>query len=188
MTENATLPTGTELSEVVSFWRKAGQQRWFAKDENFDRTIRSTFLAIHEAAARGELVSWEDSAEGNLALIILLDQFPRNMFRDSARAFATDPMARAVASLALTRGFDKATDEALRHFFYLPFMHSESLADQDYSLRLYESFGDAKRLRYAATHHSVVLRFGRFPHRNCLIGRESTPAEQEFLDNGGFSA
>jgi uncharacterized protein (DUF924 family) len=176
-----------ELAEVVSFWREAGPERWFEKDEDFDRTIRSKFLRMHETAAHGEFAAQEVSGEGALALVILLDQFPRNMFRGDARAFATDPLARAVADRALAHGFDQATDEALRPLFYLPFMHSESLADQDRCLRLYEAFGDPEQLKYAAMHHDIVLKFGRFPHRNRILGRATTPAEQSFLDSGGFA-
>jgi uncharacterized protein (DUF924 family) len=175
------------LAEVVSFWREAGAERWFKKDEDFDLTIRSKFLAIHEAAARGELTAWEESPEGALALVLLLDQFPRNIFRGSPHAFATDPLARAVANRALARGFDQATDEMLRPFFYLPFMHSELAADQQHSLRLHEAFGDPERLRHAVIHRDIVLKFGRFPHRNRVMGRDTTPAEQEFLDGGGFA-
>ncbi len=175
------------IAHIVSFWREAGPEKWFEKDDNFDLTIRSRFLAIHEAAARGELAAFEDSAEGALALLILLDQFPRNMFRNSARAFATDHLARAVADRALARGFDLAVDETMRPFFYLPLMHSELLADQDRCLRLYEAFGDPEQLRFAVTHRDIIAKFGRFPHRNRVLGRETTPAEREFLDGGGFA-
>ena len=174
-------------AEVVSFWRAAGADRWFEVDENFDQTIRSRFLPVHEAAARGELAAWEDSAEGALALVIVLDQFSRNMFRGSARAVAADPMARAVADRALARGFDRATDETMRPFFYLPFMHSESLADQDRCVRLCAVLGDPEQSKYAALHRDIIRKFGRFPHRNRMLGRETTPAEQEFLDSGGFA-
>jgi|SRR5579862_515787 len=176
-----------ELAEVVSFWREAGPERWFEKDEDFDRTITSRFLALHETAARGEFAAEEASAEGALALVILLDQFPRNMFRGDARAFATDPLARAVAGRALDRGFDKAIEEILRPFFYLPFMHSELLEDQDHCLRLYEAYGDPEKLKYAVSHRDIILKFGRFPHRNNVLGRATTPAEQAFLDSGGFA-
>ena len=174
-------------AEIVSFWRAAGPRRWFEKDDDFDRTIRSRFLATHEAAARDELAAFEESAEGALALVVLLDQFPRNMFRGSARAFATDPLARTVADRALVRGFDQATDETMRQFFYLPFMHSEHMADQDRCVRLYAALGDAEQLRFAAEHRGIVAKFGRFPHRNRLLGRATTPAEQEFLHGGGFA-
>jgi len=176
-----------KLTEVVSFWRGAGPERWFKKDENFDLIIRSRFLAAHEAVARGEFAAAEETLEEALALVILLDQFPRNMFRDSARAFATDPLARAVADRAIARGFDTATDDALRQFFYLPFMHSELAADQDRSVRLYEALGDPELLGYAAAHRDIVLKFGRFPHRNRAMRRATTRAEQEFLDGGGFA-
>jgi uncharacterized protein (DUF924 family) len=179
--------SGVGPAQIVSFWRAAGSEKWFEKDETFDRDITSGFLATYEAAARGELVAWEGSAEGALALVILLDQFPRNMFRGSAHAFATDPLARAVANRALARGFDKATEHALRPFFYLPFMHSESLADQDRCLQLYETLGDAELLRHAIAHRNIIVKFGRFPHRNQVMSRVTTPAEQEFLDSGGFA-
>ena len=175
------------LAEIVSFWRQAGPDKWFEADEDFDRTIRSRFLAIHEAAARGEIAAWEETAEGALALLILLDQFPRNMFRNSARAFATDHLARAVADRALARGFDQEADTTMRPFFYLPFMHSELLADQDRCLQLYEAFGDPEQLKFAVTHRDIIAKFGRFPHRNRVLGRETTPAEREFLEGGGFA-
>jgi uncharacterized protein (DUF924 family) len=175
------------IADIVSFWREAGPEKWFEKDDEFDLTIRSRFLTIHEAAARGELAAWEETAEGALALLILLDQFPRNMFRSSARAFATDHLARAVADRALARGFDLAVDETMRPFFYLPFMHSELLADQDRCLRLYEAFGDPEQLKFAVTHRNIIVKFGRFPHRNRILSRETTSAEREFLDSGGFA-
>jgi uncharacterized protein (DUF924 family) len=169
-------------AEIVSFWSEAGPDKWFKQDEGFDQAIRLKFLPTYEAAANGELAAWEQSAEGALALVILLDQFSRNMFRGNARAFATDALAQAVADRALARGFDQATDLAMRPFFYLPFMHSEALIDQDRSVRLYETLGDAEQLRYATEHRDVVQRFGRFPHRNRALGRDTTPAEQAFLE------
>lgn len=175
------------VAEIVSFWRQAGPDKWFEADEDFDRTIRSRFLAIHEAAARGELAAFEETAEGALALLILFDQFSRNMFRNSARAFATDDAARAIADRALARGFDQETEATMRQFFYLPFMHSELLADQDRSLRLYEALGDPEQLKFAVTHRDIIVKFGRFPHRNRVLGRETTPAEREFLEGGGFA-
>jgi uncharacterized protein (DUF924 family) len=177
----------TAIADIVFFWREAGPEKWFEKDDDFDLTIRSRFLAIHEAAARGDLAAFEETAEGALALVILLDQFPRNMFRGSAHAFATDPLARAVANRALARGFDRETDTTMRPFFYLPFMHSELLADQDRCLRLHETFGDPGQLKFAVTHRDIIAKFGRFPHRNRALGRETTQAEREFLDGGGFS-
>jgi len=173
-------------ADIVSFWRDAGPEKWFEKDDDFDLTIRLRFLPVHEAAARGELAAFEASAEGALALVLLFDQFPRNMFRGGARAFATDPRARAVANRALARGFDRLTDAMMRPFFYLPFMHSELIADQDRCVRLFETLGDAEQLAYAHRHRDIVARFGRFPHRNDTLGRDTTPAEREFLGSGGF--
>ncbi len=174
-------------TDIISFWRAAGPDKWFTKDEAFDREITGRFLAAHEAAARCELASWQDHAESALALLILLDQFPRNMFRNSAHAFATDPLARATADNALARGFDQATEHALRQFFYLPFMHSEALADQDRCLALYEKYGDENTLKYANMHRDIIVKFGRFPHRNHVLGRVTTTVEEEFLKSGGFA-
>jgi uncharacterized protein (DUF924 family) len=172
---------------VVSFWRDAGPDKWFEKDEAFDREITLHFLVTHETASRCELAFWADNAEGALALLVLLDQFPRNMFRNSAHAFATDPLARAIADRALAHGFDQAIEHALRQFFYLPFMHSENLVDQDRCLRLYEKYGDANTLKFANIHRDIIVKFGRFPHRNRVLGRETTSAEEEFLKSGGFA-
>jgi len=173
----------TTPAEIVTFWREAGSDKWFADDHAFDLAVRSRFFAAYEAAVRGGLAAWEESAEGALALVLLFDQFPRNMFRGEARAFATDAMARAVADRALARGFDQATDSMMRPFFYLPFMHSEALADQDRCVGLYEALGDAEQLRYAREHRDVIKTFGRFPHRNRALGRSTTQPEREFLDD-----
>jgi uncharacterized protein (DUF924 family) len=174
-------------ADVVTFWRDAGPDRWFEKDVAFDNEIRRRFLKTHEAAAAGKLAAWEASAEASLALLILLDQFPRNMFRGQARAFATDPLARAIAAGALIRGFDSQVPPELRSFFYLPFEHSEDLADQQRGLALYKAAGDADDLKWAQLHADIIRRFGRFPHRNAVLGRVSTPEEQAFLDEGGFA-
>jgi uncharacterized protein (DUF924 family) len=174
-------------SDVVAFWRDAGPERWFKKDAHFDDEIRRRFLALHEAAARGDLKDWEKTAEGALALLILLDQFPRNMFRGSARAFATDPLARAVTASALLNGFDAQVSPDMRAFFYLPFEHSEDMADQERGIALYTAAGDADGLKWANLHADIIRRFGRFPHRNGPLGRTTTPEEQRFLDDGGFA-
>lgn len=178
--------TASKPAEVVSFWRNVGPKGWFEKNPALDEEIRRRFLALHEAAAAGRLASWENSAEGALALMILLDQFPRNMFRGDKRAFATDPQARALASRAILNGFDGA-DPAMRSFFYLPFEHSESLVDQERGLLLYKAAGDADGLKWAHIHADIIRRFGRFPHRNAVLGRATTPEEQAFLDGGGFA-
>lgn len=174
-------------ADIVDFWRKAGPDRWFTKDAAFDAEIGARFLAVHEAAAAGRLADWEYSAQGALALLILLDQFPRNMFRGQARAFATDPMARAIAAGAIVRGFDAQVSPELRGFFYLPFEHSENPADQERGLAFFKAAGDADGLKWAEIHADIIRRFGRFPHRNAALGRVTTPEEQAFLDGGGFA-
>jgi uncharacterized protein (DUF924 family) len=171
---------------VVAFWTDAGPKKWFAKDDSFDRDIRERFLATHEAAAQGKLSDWENNAEGALALLILLDQFPRNMFRGNARTFATDPLARDIAARAIDRGFDRAVPDNMRNFFYLPFQHSETLADQERGLALYRAWGDADNIKWADIHADIIRKFGRFPHRNEMLGRQTTAEEQAFLDGGGF--
>ena len=173
--------------DVIDFWLKAGAGKWFARDAAFDALLRERFEAAHHAAARGEYDGWQDSPEGVLALLILLDQVPRNIFRRSPHAFATDALARAVARRAVEQGFDKQVDGALRPFFYLPFEHSEDAADQDYSVALCTAHGDAETLKWAVLHRDIISRFGRFPHRNPMLGRETTADEQAFLDKGGFA-
>ncbi|HWK94180.1 MAG TPA: DUF924 family protein [Pseudolabrys sp.] len=170
-------------SDVVSFWRDAGEEAWFKKDDAFDARIRERFLPTYEAAADGKLSSWEEHAEGALALLILLDQFPRNMFRGDARMFETDPMALAIAAGALVRGFDAEMPRDLRLFFYLPFEHSESLKDQERSVALFKAHGDAALIKWADLHADIIRKFGRFPHRNAVLGRATTPDEQAFLDD-----
>ncbi len=183
MSEASALPSP---ADVIAFWRAAGPKRWFEKDAAFDDDIRRRFLKVHEAAAAGKLTTWEANAEGALALLILLDQFPRNMFRGQARAFASDPLALAVASRAILNGFDGAFPD-LRGFFYLPFEHSESLADQEKGVAFYKAVDDADGVKWAEIHTDIIRRFGRFPHRNAVLGRVSTPEERKFLDDGGFS-
>jgi uncharacterized protein (DUF924 family) len=174
-------------AEVVSFWRDAGHDRWWEKDDEFDRRIRLKFLPLHEAAARGELAAWEGSPEGALASVLLLDQFPRNMFRGSPHAFATDPQAHAVAERAIARGFDAVTDQEMRIFFYMPFMHSEILTHQDRCVELMAALADDGLGKYAAVHRDTIAKFGRFPHRNRALARATTLTEQDFLDAGGFA-
>jgi uncharacterized protein (DUF924 family) len=186
--ENAAMST-TDLPtarDVVDFWRNAGPDRWFAKSDAFDAEFGGRFLAAHEAAARGELDHWARDAEGALALLVLLDQFPRNTWRGNARMLATDARALAVARDAIEAGLDLKVDEGLRRFFYLPFMHSESLADQERSVELNAAL-DANTQRFAVLHRDIIARFGRFPHRNRLLGRISSAEEQRFLDDGGFA-
>jgi len=172
--------------EVVAFWREAGPSKWFAKDPAFDATCRERFLLTYEAAARGDLNEWELTPEGSLAVILLLDQFPRNMFRGTRRVYQTDPAALLAADRAIEKGYDQEFEPALRQFFYLPFTHSEELADQERSVSLNEAMGDPEALKWARHHHDVIARFGRFPHRNEILGRETTPEEAAFLKVDGF--
>lgn len=174
-------------ADVVTFWMEAGPKAWFSKSAAFDAQIRERFETLHHAAARGELDGWADTAEGALALLLLLDQFPRNLFRGSPHAFATDPLARKVAREAVDRGFDTEVDPELRQFFYLPFEHSEQPEDQDHGVALCAASGDADLVKWANIHRDIIRRFGRFPHRNGSLGRTSSEAEQAFLDEGGFA-
>jgi uncharacterized protein (DUF924 family) len=174
-------------NDVLAFWRAAGEKKWFAKDDAFDAEIRTRFLPTYEAAARGELADWEATPEGALALAIVLDQFPRNMFRGDARAFAADATARAVADRAIQRGFDAKVPVDERLFFYLPFEHSESMVDQERSCALVKTLGNADLLHWAELHADIIRRFGRFPHRNAVLGRATTPDEKAYLDNDGFA-
>jgi uncharacterized protein (DUF924 family) len=175
-----------KAAEVLRFWFEEHPQDWFVKNPSFDDEIRARFLALHEAAASGLLAHWADEARSCLALAIVLDQFPRNMFRGEARAFASDAQALAAARVILARGWNRAMTQSEQLFAYLPFEHSESLADQELCCALMKDF-DAEQLRYAIRHREIIERFGRFPHRNALLGRESTPAEVEFLRQPGSS-
>ena len=150
--------------EVIEFWRSAGPKKWFAPDPAFDAEIRERFLATHERAAAGRLADWEKTAQGALALLLLLDQFPRNMFRKTPRAFATDAQAREVARRAIKAGFDL-----------------------ELCLKLYREYGNEDGIKFAEIHLDAIRRFGRFPHRNEILGRESRADEIDYLDRGGFS-
>jgi uncharacterized protein (DUF924 family) len=173
--------------DVLAFWRAAGPAKWFRKDAAFDAEIKARYLLSCEAAAVGHFAQWETTPEGALALLILLDQFPRNIHRGSGRAFAADPLARAVADRAIARGFDQRIPAAERLFFYLPFEHSEALADQERAGALIGALGNADLLKWAELHADIIRRFGRFPHRNSVLGRSTTPQEQAFLAGGGFT-
>ena len=170
---------------VLRFWRDAGMSKWFKGGVEFDEACRSTLGDAHFAAARRELDGWLAEADSALALVLLVDQVPRNIFRGSGHAFATDGVARLFANDALARGFDARVDPVLRFFFYLPLEHSEDMADQERSIDLFAALGDAGLSGYASAHRDVIARFGRFPHRNAALGRTSTPEEQAWLDAGG---
>ena len=176
----------TTAHEIVSFWRDAGPERWFGGGDSFDAQCRERCLEAHFRAAQREFEDWAAQPEGALALVLLLDQIPRNVFRRSGHAYATDPLARHYAHRALALGLDTQVDLDLRSFFYLPFQHSEAMADQERALELFSRLppgGD----RWAKHHFEIIRRFGRFPHRNAALGRESTTEEREFLASGGFS-
>ena len=175
------------ISDVVEFWRDAGYRKWFTRDDAFDAEFRTRFLDAHYAAARREMEGWMESADGALALMVLLDQFPRNCFRGSAHSYASDGLARHYASRAIDAGFDKQVDPAMRFLFYMPFEHSEAPQDQRRALELFAELGDANYLKFAQLHADIIERFGRFPHRNAALGRESTQEEIDYLAGGGFS-
>jgi uncharacterized protein (DUF924 family) len=171
-------------SEIIDFWFAEGSdEKWFRPPPEFDREIAERFGAAYEEAAAGRLSAWEAMPEGALALVITLDQFPRNMFRDSAKAFATDPLASAVAERAIERGHDMGVPVERRIFFYMPFEHAEDLALQDRCCALVRERCDlGEYVGYAERHRAVIARFGRFPHRNAVLGRESTPEEIDYLE------
>ena len=174
-----------EIQQVIGFWRDAGYAKWFNGGAAFDAECRERLTDAHFAAARREHEAWMDSADGALALLILLDQIPRNVFRGSAHAWAADPLARHYATRAIEAGFDQQVDAGLRLFFYMPLEHSESLADQERSVALHRSLPGKDADAWAVKHYDVIARFDRFPHRNAALGRTSTPEEQAYLDAGG---
>lgn len=170
--------------DVIGFWREAGPGKWFNGGAAFDATCRQRFGDAHMAAARREFDGWMATADGALALLLLLDQIPRNIFRGSGHAFATDGLALHHAKHAVDNGLDMQVDEGLRAFIYLPFEHCEEMAMQDRCVELMTPLGESS-LGYAHAHRNVIKRFGRFPHRNAALGRSNTPEEQEWLDAGG---
>ena len=173
--------------DIIDFWWQAGPAKWFAKDGDFDRQIVERFGGLHAKAAAGELAHWEETPHGALALVILLDQFSRNMLRDDPRAFAQDPLALEIAERAIARGFDKVLPLIDRRFFYLPHEHSEDITVQHRCCDLMRGTQDQECIHYALIHLEIISRFGRFPHRNAILGRENTPEEEAFLEAGGFS-
>ncbi|QNN45775.1 DUF924 family protein [Thermomonas brevis] len=175
----------TTRDDLLAFWREAGMDKWFRGGAAFDAECRARWQDAHFAAARRECDGWMDDADGALALVLLLDQIPRNIFRGSGHAFATDPLALHFARRAIEAGFDAQVEPALRLFFYMPFEHSEAIADQRRAVELFTALDDANLLGYAVAHRDVIARFGRFPHRNAALGRSNTPDEQAWLDAGG---
>ena len=177
--------TPGEAQGVIEFWREAGPKKWFAKDSGFDAAFRDRFAQLHDQAAHGELLHWRATPEGALAEILLLDQYPRNAFRDTPRAFATDARALEAAKAMLAAGHDKALPDDIRSFAYMPFDHSENLADQDRAIELLSPISENHAF-HARAHRDLIVRFGRFPHRNAILGRESTAEETAFLAAGGY--
>jgi uncharacterized protein (DUF924 family) len=173
-------------AEILAFWR-AGHDRWYKRDDAFDAEVRARYFDLWQEAVAGRLAAWEESDDGALALTIVLDQFPRNMFRNDPRAYSSDALAREVAGRAIDRGAGGRTAADLLEFLYMPFMHSEQLADQLRCVELFRETGNADNLKYAEQHADIIRRFSRFPHRNRVLGRATTPVEQAFLDDGGFS-
>lgn len=174
--------------EVLSFWfEEIEPSKWWVKDTNFDQQINSRFLETHQQANLGELYSWRDSAKGRLAEIIVLDQFSRNIFRDTARAFASDSLALALAQEAISQVEDKELSQIERSFLYMPFMHSESLAIHDVAVELFKQNGNQSNLEFEIKHRDIIAKFGRYPHRNAILGRASTDEEIEFLKQPGSS-
>lgn len=174
--------------DVLHFWfEQLEPAQWWRKDHALDATIRARFAELHACAARGELFAWRGTPRGRLAEIIVLDQFSRNLYRGSRDAFACDPLALALAQEAVACGADRALRQAERCFVYMPYMHSESLLVHDVGLALFERNGDASTLEFERRHRSIIARFGRYPHRNVLLGRESTAAETAFLAEPGSS-
>lgn len=190
------------IYEILEFWfgtldplqisYSEGRKRWFLKNEVFDATCRQRFLDVYQQAIAHQLDTWEETALGTLALVLVLDQFPRNMFRNTPQAFASDEQARQVAKRAIARGFDQSLHPVQRIFIYLPLEHSELLEDQHQSVELFTALGATHpelydTLDYAQRHRAVIEQFGRFPHRNQILGRSSTPDELEFLKQPGSS-
>lgn len=174
------------VADITGFWRKAGFEAWFRKDSAFDAEFCKRFEDLHFRAARREFDDWINDAESALALFILLDQFPRNCFRNTGHMYATDPLARHYARIAIDKGHDMQVEHEIRVFFYLPFSHAEDLADQNFACDLNEKLGGPS-MEHALGHRDIIERFGRFPHRNSILGRASTPEELVFLAEGGFA-
>lgn len=176
--------------DVLECWLRHGPEAWFSRNAALDAEIAEKYADLHIAASCSQLSDWEKTPEGTLALLLLLDQFPRNLFRGSGHSYATDGLARVIARRALEKGFDRRVEPILRPFFYLPFEHSEEMEDQKLSVSLFEKHrdetGDEETLKWAVVHLDIIARFGRFPHRNQALGRDTTPEEQAYLDADGF--
>lgn len=173
-----------QIDELLSFWfSDAVKKLWFNSTPAFDEELRIKYLPLLEKAQNGDLNHWQEDPLGALSLVIILDQFPLNMFRRQPRSFATEQQSRQIAELAVTKGLDQQLDGAQKAFLYMPFMHSENLEDQDKSVDLFEKAGLTDNLKYAKHHREIVRRYGRFPHRNSILGRQSTAEEIRYLNS-----
>ena len=176
-----------KANEILEFWLSAGRSAWWRKNPQFDEEIRTRFGALHPKAAAGDLDDWRAESGSCLALVIVLDQFSRNMFRGSEKSFSQDPYALELAKFAVENGYNHNKPQELYEFFLMPFMHSEILSDQVTCIELFSAIGNDNSLKFAVEHHDIIARFDRFPHRNKVLGRQTSSEEQAFLDDGGFS-
>jgi len=173
--------------EVFEFWLKSGPSAWWRKNSEFDSTIKERFGDLLGPAAARQLDTWRNNPQSCLALVLILDQFSRNLFRGSEKAFAQDNYALELARYGVEKGFDNNEPAAIYEFFYMPYMHSEKLEDQKICVDLFRAKGNEASLKAGIEHQDIITRFGRFPHRNLVLGRKTSPKEQAFLDSGGFS-
>jgi uncharacterized protein (DUF924 family) len=182
--QQPTTPAACGPDSILDFWfSERARTLWFKSTPGFDAEVHRRYADTWQAARVNALGDWEQSASGALALVIVLDQFPLNMYRDRPESFATEAAARDVARRAIARGFDGVLDNSRRLFLYLPFMHSEQPGDQDYSVQLFAQAGMEETLTWARQHRDIVRRFGRFPHRNAVLGRASSAAEIAYLES-----
>ncbi len=173
--------------DVLEFWANAGSKKWWVRDNDFDTEIKHQFETTHEHAKNGNLTNWLETPDTTLALVIVLDQFSRNLFRDDAKAFAQDAQCVAIVQNAISNGYDRQMREDIGMFIYLPLMHSESISDQEQCVKEMGRLELEDQKKFAKIHLDIIEKFGRFPHRNKLLGRATTMEEQIFLNEGGFS-
>jgi uncharacterized protein (DUF924 family) len=185
---NGRLALNAEAREVLEFWRSIGAAGWFMRSDDVDIRVRDRFAGLHAKAVAGQLNGWMDDPHSCLALVIVLDQFSRNMHRNDSRAFSADAQALSVANHALAAGYHLQVERELADFFFMPLMHSESILDQQRCVALMHAHSNANSFNFAVIHRDIIARFGRFPHRNAVLGRPTSPAEQAYLDAGGFKA
>jgi uncharacterized protein (DUF924 family) len=182
-----TMAQSSDPGDVVSFWLAQDKKAWFSANPTFDAEVWHRFADLLDQAKSGNIDHWAESPKGALALVILLDQMSRNIYRDRPEMYAADGKALAIAESAIAQGFDEALAANERAWLYMPFMHSEDLEDQEKSIALFSRSGLSENLPFAIHHADIIRRFGRFPHRNAILGRHTTPEEAAFLAGGGFS-